>query len=153
MIEKFEFKGEAFVKVSVSDEVPEKIKWAVNRVNPIANQCLKNSGKMAKETNAKMVEGYLITTFHDMEEVECVGHVWNEYQGIQFDISAGLVNQENVKENGYFPHKIYPLADALIRPDPFPFGPEHVVFSTNVKNNEREVRDYLNSILKEVQPD
>ena len=145
MIEKFEFNGETFTKGDVSAAVPEKIKWAISRVKPVANKCLANSGKMAQETGAKMVEGYLITTYHDKVEVECVGHVWNEYNGIQFDISASLINDETVKDNTYFPHKMYLVADALKQADPFPFGPQQVVFSTSVKNNEKKVRDHLNT--------
>jgi len=145
MIEKFEFNGETFNKGDVTAEVPEKIKWAISSVKPVANKCLANSGKMAQETGAKMVEGYLITTYHDKEQVECVGHVWNEYHGIQFDISASLINDETVKDNTYFPHKTYLVADALRQANPFPFGPEHVVFSTRVKNNEKKVREHLNS--------
>ena len=121
-MEKFEFNGETFTKGDVANDAPEIIKWAVNRVKPRANKCLENSGKMAQETGAKMVEGYLVTVFHDKEEVECVGHVWNDYQGSQFDISANLINDESVKENYYFPHKAYEFSDALKQTHPFLLG-------------------------------
>ncbi|MET3981007.1 hypothetical protein ABIB62_003526 [Mucilaginibacter sp. UYP25] len=39
------------------------------------------------------------------------------------------------------------MAGALKQAAPFPFGPEHVVFSINVKNNEKKARDHLNSNL------
>lgn len=144
MKDKFEFNGETFAKGDVTAEVPEKIKWALKRVSPIMNECLKNSGKMAQETGAKIVEGFLVTEYHDKDELECVGHVWNEYQGVHFDISASLIKNGNVKGNAYYPHKTYLVGDALKQPVPFPSGPLHVFFSTNVKNNEKKVRDHLN---------
>jgi len=143
-MENFEFDGETFMKGEVMAEAPEKINGAVKSVNPIENACLENSGKMARKTGAKMVEGYLVTEFHDIEEVECVGHVWNEYGGIQFDISAGLIENDKIKNNTYFPVKTYLVADARKQANPLPSGPVSVVFSTGVKNNEKKVRDHLN---------
>jgi len=93
-----------------------------------------------------MVEVYLITAFHDKDEVECVGHAWNEYGGTHFDITAGLIKNEKVKSNTYFSEKTYLYEDASIYIVPFTMGKLQLSFSTKVKDNEKNVRDYLNNI-------
>jgi hypothetical protein len=119
-------------------------------------ECLLNSYNVAKKSNTvNIVEGFLVTKFKD-GTFESVGHVWNEEVGIYFDVTLGLnKHHKNIKSNTYYIAEVYGIDDIKteerLKPGSGMFDTDaktevHIVFKTNIKAMEKELRSFLNLV-------
>ena len=103
-----------------------------------------------------MVEGFLITYFED-GKIESVGHVWNEIQGVYFDETINLkkTDEKITKSEFYLADKYTPSEISTeLREKPKvglssffekPIMEKHMIFKTDVKKLEIELKDFLNN--------
>lgn len=103
--------------------------------------CTRNAYLAAKDTGCNIVEGYLITYFKDDQPLECVGHVWNELDGVNFDLS--IPDNENVKRLQYLAREVYPISKSKTFPVYQHPHNKIILFMTDVKRKERIVRNLL----------
>jgi hypothetical protein len=157
-MQKLKIEEHEYLNVSVG-EVPEHIKQDLKGVRLESGNCLGNSYNVAQKlTDVNMVEGFLVTLFEE-EQPECVGHVWNEWNGQHFDVTIDLkLHDRKVKENIYFVSIVYSIGEAQVEKRPKSniglnvfFASEfetHLVFKSNVKSQELKAREFVRSELK-----
>lgn len=138
------------------DETPPKYIAKTNNIDVIEGKCLNNSFLISKKfPEVSIVEGFLITYFED-GKIESVGHVWNEIDGIYFDETVDLkkTDEKITKSEYYFADK-YTSNDISteLREKPKvglssffekPIIEKHMIFKTNVKKLEIELKEFLN---------
>ena len=120
-----------------------------------AGQCLNNSYEIAnKIKGANMVEGYLVTRLND-GDIQAVGHVWNEIEGNNVDYSSNLIETDQVEKHIYYSVKTYSPSNKstktqerqsydYLKREPTTKEEQYIVFKTDVKEKEKEFREYLN---------
>lgn len=149
---KLNFKKIEYENVKVNSLLPEIFKKELSSNFLKPGKCLSNSYQIAIQNDEiKMVEGFLITTYED-KTIEAVGHVWNKYNDIYFDLSKDLiVSDKKIENSKYFKASEYYAVDISteekrkISSDIYNLETEtHIVFKTNVQSIEKELRDFLN---------
>ena len=143
-MEQLKFNNKTYLKIDIKN-IPGGLEKTCKNVLLIKGQCLKNSYEIAKATSSMLVEGFLITKFIDKNELDCVGHAWNIYNDIHFDLSVDLVNTSNVESNFYFVKEIYEHSKANITPmDFFDVSKKLLQFKSDVLLLELKVRHFIN---------
>jgi hypothetical protein len=99
---------------------------------------------VAKLSECEIVEGFLITQFPDKEEHDVVGHAWNSYKGIHFDVTRSLTPDADRVTHQYFVREIYDWDVANTTWEFYPETGEKLNFKTDVNAIELEVRDQVN---------
>lgn len=145
-MDKFIFQKEEYIAIGIG-QVPQGIKTKIRTLTQKKGMCLGNSRDIAEKSGCNIVEGYMVTKFNDDREDECVGHAWNEYNGVHFDLTAPLTNEPNVEESHYFVKEIYTAKELYTYYDIIRNAMKFS-FKTNVKETESAVRAYINSLGK-----
>lgn len=149
------FKEIEYQKIEVS-KTPQKCDAKKNNIVVKDGECLNNGYLFSKKfADVNMVEGFLLTYFED-GTIESVGHVWNEINGVYFDETIGLKkNEKKITKNEYYLAEKYPLTDisielrrkVLIGLSSYleePIMEKHLIFKTDVKKLEKELKELLN---------
>lgn len=150
------FKNVVYVQIE-RDETPQKYIAKTNNIDVKEGKCLNNSFLISKKfPEVSMVEGFLITYFED-GKIESVGHVWNEIQGVYFDETINLkkTDEKITKSEYYLADKYTPSEISTeLREKPKvglssffekPIMEKHMIFKTDVKKLEIELKDFLNN--------
>ena len=155
-MKKLNFKNVIYEQIE-REETLQKYIAKTNNIDVKEGKCLNNSFLISKKfPEVSMVEGFLITYFED-GEIESVGHVWNEIDGIYFDETVDLkkTDKKIIKIEYYLADK-YASSDISteIREKPTvglssffekPILEKHMIFKTNVKKLEIELKEFLNN--------
>lgn len=150
------FKNKTYEQVERT-ETPQKYNAKTNNIDVKVGKCLNNSSLISKRfTEVNMVEGFLITYFED-GKIESVGHVWNEIEGVYFDETIDLKKSDEkiTKSEYYFADKytsndvsfeqIKKTTSGLSSFFEEPIIEIYLVFKTDVKKLEIELKEYLNN--------
>lgn len=138
------------------DETPQKYIAKKNNIDVKEGECLNNSFLISKKfPEASMVEGFLITYYED-GRIESVGHVWNVIEGVHFDETIDLKkSNEKIAKSEYYLADKYTSSDISteLREQPTiglssffekPTMENHLIFKTDVKKLEIELKVFLN---------
>jgi hypothetical protein len=135
--------------LAIINPIPEEIANLIKSIEFKEGECLFNSYKISKRINSvNVVEGFLVTLFEN-EQIDCVGHSWNEINGYYFDVTIGLKNhKQKIRQNIYYHDIKYNAVDAKFldkitgKTDKFGFyiTEKHLVFTSNVKTLERKIK-------------
>lgn len=138
-------------------ETPEEYLAKKNNIDVKAGDCLTNSYEISRKfPKVDIVEGFLVTYFDD-GIIESVGHVWNEIDGIYFDETIGLKNSDKkIIKNEYYLADKYTSNEIATEEKEKPRAglsslfekpiiQKFIVFKTNVKKLESELREFLNN--------
>lgn len=158
-MQKIKFKGVEYTKVEVT-KISDSHRKEIDKLSLKSGNCLGNSYEIAKKISGiNIVEGFLITYFED-GKIESVGHVWNEIDGVYFDETINLKkNDKKIAKSEYYLADKYTLNDistelkekSTVGLSSFfekPIMEKHIIFKTDVKRIELELKEFFNKTEK-----